>query len=299
MINPAAVGAGRDVNGFTLRPVTPEDAESVAHLYNECTTARRAQDGLSLGGAPQSAAEVEVLSQTGSAFLVAEYAGTVAGAVRYRDEEGIAWFDLLAATVAGAGRVLVRAMEMGAQDRGLRLVRLRVPEGSRLPRVFQRWGYHGVLREVVEVNGEPVNMLVLEKRLPLLTVREQRRSDAAAIGELTGTDPWTFEQGARPGWFVASDGDRVIGVISVRDAGGGTATISVPALLVAYRGRGIEVWMIERCASYAETNGYHTAEMALTEGSDALRRPLEDRFWQREPPLFVKRFRSNVRVDED
>jgi GNAT superfamily N-acetyltransferase len=200
--------------------------------------------------------------------------------------------------VAGAGRTLTRAMEMGAQDRGMRLIRCKTPDASGLPDAFQGWGYLGVARSSVEVEGAQVTMLVLEKRLPLLTVREQRRADAAAIGELTGEDPWVFEQGVRPGWFVASDGDRVIGVISVRDAGAGTATIGVPKLQPEYRGRGIEVWMVERSATYAETNGYHTAELALTEETDAQRRALEDRFWQREPPLYVKRFASNQPEEE-
>ena len=108
-----------------------------------------------------------------------------------------------------------------------------------------------------------------------------------------------FEQGARPGWFVASDGDSVIGVVSVRDEGMGTAAISVPILREEYRGRGIEVWMVERSATYAETNGYRTAELALTEETDSQRRLLEDRLWQREPPLYVKRFASNRREDQE
>ena len=186
-------------------------------------------------------------------------------------------------------------MEMRAQDHGLRLIGSRVPERRRLPDVFLRWGYLPVGR--VTVDGESV--LTLEKRLPLLTVREQRRADAAAIGELTGEDPWVFEQGARPGWFVASDGERVIGVLSVRDAGAGTATIDVPMLDLAYRGRGIEVWMVERAATYAETNGYHTAQLALTADTDVHRRALEDRFWQREPPFYLRRFRSPLPPEED
>ena len=184
---------------------------------------------------------VETAIQTGSGFVIAERDDRVGGVVRWQVEEGIAWFSLLLSTVPGAGRTLVRAMEMRAQDHGLRLIRTRVPEHRRLPDVFLRWGYLPVGR--VMVDGESV--LTLEKRLPLLTVREQRRADAAAIGELTGEDPWVFEQGARPGWFVASDGERVIGVLSVRDAGAGTATIDVPTLDPAYRGRGIEVWMVD------------------------------------------------------
>jgi predicted GNAT family acetyltransferase len=108
-----------------------------------------------------------------------------------------------------------------------------------------------------------------------------------------------FEQGSRPGWFLASDGERVIGVVAVRDAGGGTATIDVPRLDTAYAGRGIEVWMVERAATYAETNGYHTAELALTPETDVHRRALEDRFWQREPPQYVRRFRSPLPPEDE
>jgi GNAT superfamily N-acetyltransferase len=300
MIERAALAAGRNVNGFTVRPVDPEDAAEVARLY-ACAVSNPRREALrrALAGAPTTPPEFELMIQTGSAFTVAERDGRLAGAVRWRDEDGIAWFDLLAADVAWAGRTLTRAMEMGAQDRGMRLIRCRAPEDSKLPDAFQRWGYLGVARTSVEVEGEQVSMLVLEKRLPLLTVREQRRSDAAAIGELTGEDPWVFEQGARPGWFVASDGDSVIGVVSVGDAGAGTATIGVPILRGEYRGRGIEVWMVERCATYAETNGYHTAELALTEETDSQRRLLEDRFWQREPPQYVKRFAANQRSEDD
>jgi GNAT superfamily N-acetyltransferase len=190
-------------------------------------------------------------------------------------------------------------MEMGAQDRGLRLLRAHVLDDSRLPDAFLRWGYLTVSRVREQVGGANVTMLVVEKRLPLLTVREQRRTDAAAIGELTGEDPWVFEQGARPGVFVASDGERIVGFIAVKDAGGGSATFSEPLLREDYRGRGIEVWMLERCATYAETNGYHTAELALTPAIDAHRKALEDRFWQREPPLWAKRFTANRRTDEE
>ena len=88
-------------------------------------------------------------------------------------------------------------------------------------------------------------------------------------------------------------------MISVRDAGGGTASIGEPILRDDYRGRGIEVWMLERCATYAETNGFHTAELALTPSTDAHRKALEDRFWQREPPLWVKRFAANRPHDDE
>ena len=39
----------------------------------------------------------------------------------------------------------------------------------------------------------------------------------------------------RPGVFIAADGDRVVGVINVRDGKGGLALISEPALVEDYR----------------------------------------------------------------
>jgi GNAT superfamily N-acetyltransferase len=297
MIERATHDPGRIIGGFTIRAASPDDAAAVAGLYRTAASKPEGRDALP--GAPTTPQAFDLMSQTGSAFTVAERDGEVVGAVRWHDDEGIGWFDLLAATATPAGRLLARAMEMGAQDRGLRLLRARVPEDSRLPDAFLRWGYLTISRQREDVSGAAVSMLAVEKRLPLLTVREQRRSDAAAIGELTGDDPWVFEQGARPGWFVTSDGDRVGGLISVRDAGNATASIAEPLLREEYRGRGIEVWMLERCATYAETNGYHTAEVPLTPLTDALRKPLEDRFWQREPPLFVKRFAANRRTDDE
>ena len=64
---------------------------------------------------------------------------------------------------------------------------------------FARWGYLPISRETGEWADREQVLLTLEKRLALLTVREQRREDATAIGELTGQDAWVFEQGARPG----------------------------------------------------------------------------------------------------
>jgi hypothetical protein len=142
-------------------------------------------------------------------------------------------------------------------------------------------------------------VLLLEKRVPLLTVREQRRADAAAIGRLTGEDPWTFEQGARPGWFVASDGERVVGVISVRDAGAGAATISPPTLAASYGGRNLDLWMVDRSAYYAETNGYHTATLALTPETRVHERALEDRQWFRDGDHYVRRFRLPPAPEDD
>lgn len=241
-----------------------------------------------VAGLDLDVARLAALMQTGNAFLVAEVDGEVRALVRIWDDEGIAWFDLLASDFPGAGRALVGAIERGAQDRGLRLARTRIPEEEILIDYFARRGYTGILRE-----GEnDAALLVIEKRLPLLTVREQRRSDAEAIARLTGEDPWFFEQMPRPGWFVASDGDRVVGVISVRDGGGGLAQLREPVLLPGYEGRGLEAWMIDRAAYYAETNGYHTAEVPLTPRTRPLQRALEDRRWSAERDAFVRRFRT-------
>ncbi|MGH2633408.1 MAG: GNAT family N-acetyltransferase [Tepidiformaceae bacterium] len=275
-----------------VRVASAEDGSAVAALYQQSRPA--------LTEAPADASAFEVMAQTGHAFLVAVQDGVVHGAVRFHDDDGIAWLDLLVADVPGVGRRLLRAVETGAQDRGLRLVRTRVPEGSRLPGVFGRWGYLPVAREAAPGGTSAGGaQLVLEKRMALLTVREQRRSDAAAIAALTGEDPWVFEQGARPGWFVAADGDRVVGTINVHDAGGGVAEFREPALLEPYQGRGIEVWMVERCAIYAETNGFHTAELPLTPRTDAHRKALEDRFWERGSERFVRRFLGNMRKPDE
>ncbi|MBE0609262.1 MAG: hypothetical protein IH609_07775 [Dehalococcoidia bacterium] len=268
------------MSAFTFRIATTDDAAAAAALY--------ARSGLA--DAPASAAEFELMTQTGHAFLVAESGVALAGLVRFHDEEGITWFDLLVASVPGAGRTLVHAVIRGAQDRGIRLARSRVPDRWPLPEYFSRAGFLPIGREADPDSGEP--LLVVERRLPLLTVREQRRADAAAIGELTGEDPWVFEQGARPGWFVAADGDRVVGAISCRDAGGGLAGISEPVLRDDYRGRTLEVWMIERAALYAETNGYHTAELPAAPSLDRLRKELEDRLWYLDGTRHVRAFRT-------
>jgi hypothetical protein len=161
---------------------------------------------------------------------------------------------------------------------------------------FGRLGYMPIGRGRTEA-GEPE--LLLERRLPLLTVREQRRTDAEAIGELTGQDPWVFEQGARPGVFVASDGDRVIGLIQCSDGGSGVASFSVPVLDVEYRGRNLEVWMVARASSYAETNGFHSAEMPSDAALDAVRKGLEDAYWIREANLWRRVFFTPRRAEDD
>jgi GNAT superfamily N-acetyltransferase len=170
------------------------------------------------------------------------------------------------------------------QDRGIRFLRMRVPEQGPLPEYFGRMGYLPVAHE-----PGPRPQAILEKRLPLLTVREQRRSDAAAIAALTGEDPWPFEQGTRPGWFVLADGERVVGAVAVRDPKTGVAEVREPVVEEAYRRRGLEVWMLERSAIYAETNGFHTIQVAATKAIDGYERDLEERRWFKDGAQYVKR----------
>jgi GNAT superfamily N-acetyltransferase len=226
------------------------------------------------------------LLQTGHAFLVATYESSIAGAVRHGQHEGIAWLDLLASSRPYAGAALLQGVEARAQDQGLRLVHVTIGESDRVEAFFSRHGYVPFSRER-DRDGQAV--LRLERRLPLLTVREQRRSDAAAIGRITGEDTWMLEQHVLPGWFVASDGERVVGAINVSDGGAGVGRIAVPALLDSYRGRGLEVWMVERAALHAETGGYHTLVLAGDPRLEPLKRDLEDRRWFRESDGYVKR----------
>ncbi|MGH2609069.1 MAG: hypothetical protein ACRDHF_08265 [Tepidiformaceae bacterium] len=280
---------------FPVRSAEEDDPASIAALFAEV---RAYYPARFVHGLDLAAEEVARLMQTGHAFLLAEREGRLAAAVRHREEDGIAWFDLLASGEAGAGRALVAAVERLAQDRGLRLVRTRIPDLEILEAYLGRRGYVGISRESGD-DGEPA--LVVEKRLPLLTVREQRRADAEAIAALTGEDPWVFEQMARPGWFVASDGERVVGAIGVRDGGDGVARLTVPALLEGYSGRGLEPWMVDRAAYYAETNGYHTGELPLTPETRLLERVLEDRRWFPEGEVYVRRFvgRGEVKRAEE
>ncbi len=258
---------------FRIRAAGPEDAEALAELYA----------GAGLATAPSDATEAARLLQTGATFLLAEDEHGIAGAVRWREEEGVAWFDLLRSLEPWAGAELVQAVGRAAQDRGLRLARARVPEREGVRAYFARLGYLPAARERAE-DGAP--LLVVERRLPLLTVREQRREDAEAIGGLLGIDPWPFAQGRRPGWFVAADGERVVGAIGVTDAGGGVAHVGEPVVLPAYRGRGLEVWLVERARQWAETNGFHTCELPATPLTRGLRRELEDRLWWLEGECF-------------
>lgn len=249
--------------------------------------------------AGMTAAAFDVQLQTGRSFLVAEAGERLVGILRHREDEGIAWFDLLASSVPGAGRALVRAIGRHAQDAGIRLVRARVPDEDRLLDFFGRLGYLTVGREGGK-GGDPA-WLTVERRLPLLTVREQRRADATSIAVLTGDDPWRYEQGPRPGCFVAADGDRVVGFVAVRDRQGGTAAMTVPVLLAGYERRRLELWMIGRAVTYADTNGFHTVELPATPATDALRRDLEDAFWfheAAEPERYVRRLRPEAIEDD-
>jgi predicted GNAT family acetyltransferase len=274
---------------FTTRAATPDDAEAVAVLIDRAFRSQRALFPEALEA--DTAAGFSVLLQTGHAFLLAEAGESLAGAVRHRDDEGIVYFDLLAAAIVGAGRELTRAVDRLAQDRGIRLVRTRIPETGRLADIFARWGYLPIARRPAK-EGDGLTQLELEKRVPLLTVRDQRRADADAIARLAGIDPWPFTQGVRPGWFVLADGDRVAGVISVRDGGDGTAEITSPCISRGYGGRGLDAWMLERAATYAETNGYHSARTAATESFVAQSRTMEERRWFREGDTFIRRFRD-------
>lgn len=281
---------------FAIRIADSDDAPALAALLAEAFADANA---CYPEPSPPSADDLAVRMQTGEAFLLAELPGEIAGALRWhRDEDGIAGFDLLAARVAGAGRALIRTVEARAQDGGLRLVRAELPDEPRLAGYFAALGYLPVGRTIADFRDESVAILTVERRLPLLTVREQRRSDAAAIAALAGEDPWPFEQGARPGWFVASDGDRVVGVIQSRDAAG-VAAIREPVLAPRYEGRGLDLWMVEHAAGYAGTHGSHTAELPLTERTTTLLAALEERGWDLDQGRgsYVKQLGGGVRED--
>lgn len=270
---------------YTFRLATGDDGPTVAALYRDA----------GIPGAPTASGDFERLVQTGNSFLVAEAEGRIDGAVRSWDEEGIGWFEHLVSARPWAGAQLVRAVERGCQDRGIRLLRCRCPDVGIFGDYFG-WLGHLPIGRGTDAAGEPE--LLLERRLPLLTVREQRRADAAAIGKVAGLDPWVFEQGALPGWFVAADGERVVGVVSCADAGHGLAQISPPRLVAGYGGRNLELWMIDRATDYAETNGFHTAEMGAAPGLQGVSKGLEDRYWVREGELWRRVF-FTPRAEED
>jgi hypothetical protein len=266
-----------------VRPAVPADAPAAAALLRHAFARHSAM-------LPTLAAMTDedfmIALQTGSEFLVAEHDGAVVGTVRRWAVEGTGWFDALASIRFGAGHALVRAVEHWAQDHGFRTMRASVPETGILPDRFARWGYFGVMREG--------GLLVVERRLPLLTVREQRREDAEAIAAITGGDPWPFTRGHLPGWFVLADGERVTGTVSTDDLGGGAARITEPLLLDEYGDRGLEVWMIERATEDASRRGFHTVEVLASPTLLPLRRDLEDRQWDYDGPgpnaRFQKRF---------
>ena len=272
---------------YSIRQATQDDADAIGWLYDNVR--RMGNVHLFAGAEAPTASTFRVMLQTGSFFLVAEWAGRSVGAIRTWGDEGVAWFDLLVSGRGGAGRALLRAFEAGAQDGGMRLARGRVPDAPLFPEYFTRRGYQPVARETVA--GGPI--WTLERRLPLLTVREQRREDADAIASLTGEDPWPLSQGSRPGHFVLADGARIAGFIKVVDGGAGHARLTEPVLAEGYTSRKLEVWMIERAASDAGNRGFTTAEVGPALALGVLRRELEERQWfidgspNRDP--FVKR----------
>lgn len=256
-------------------------------MYDDVRSAGNAH--LFVGIEAPTASSFRVMLQTGSFFLVAEWSSLSVGAIRTWDDEGVAWFDLLISGRGGAGRALLRAFEARAQDGGLRLARGRVADAPLFPEYFTRRGYQPIARETAP--GGPI--WTLERRLPLLTVREQRREDAEAIASLTGEDPWPLSQGSRPGHFVLADGARIAGFIKVRDGAAGRARLTEPVLAEGYTSRKLEVWMIERAASDAGNRGFTSAEVGPAPALNALRLDLEERLWfidgspNRDP--FVKR----------
>jgi GNAT superfamily N-acetyltransferase len=276
------------MTSFHVRPAVPEDSAEAARVV----AAAFAGLGESFPEAPAiDASRFELLLQTGSDVLVAEHDGRLAGVVRRWQEDGVAWLDLLASARAGAGRALLRAVEHGAQDRGCRTVRLEAADVRGLPDFFQRAGYSPVSRTKTLAGH---SMLTMEKRVPLLTVREQRRGDGPFIERLTGRDGWLFDQQPQAGWFIAADGEHSAGVVWVQDHGAGVATVATPLLVPGYEGRGLEVWMIERAALWAETNGFHTLELAVDGTTKPLERTLEDYGWfvAAERAAYVRRARQ-------
>jgi hypothetical protein len=56
--------------------------------------------------------------------------------------------------------------------------------------------------------------------------------------------------------------------------------------------------MLERAGTYAETNGYHTAEAEAVPDLEPLKRDLEDRRWFREGDVWRRVF-FTPRADDD
>ncbi|GBD23939.1 hypothetical protein HRbin29_01612 [bacterium HR29] len=268
-------------SGFIVRAAEPADAPTAASVVREaygdllesCPAAAEAAD----------AERLAMLIQTGAAVLVAEGQSGIVGAASWREDDGAAWIEFAASVQPRAGRALVRTIERRAQDRGLRFARVAVVEGSRAQAAFAFWGYTPVARR----EGVARPLLVLERRLPLLTVREVRRADAEALASLTGRDAWFFAELARPGWYAAADGERVVGVVWAerREA---DWRVGGPLLLEEYRGRGLERWMLERAAQYAAMHGAQRIVAAASPLLIPLARELEERGWQREGDRFVR-----------
>lgn len=266
---------------FLVRGASSEDASALAELIRKAFG-----DLLEAYPAAAEAADagrLALLLQTGAKMLVAEDDRGAAGTVRWWREEGVAWFDLLASRRPFAGRTLVRAVERLARDLGLRLCRAAVLEGSRAERAFSFWGYFPVQRR--QERGR--SFLVMERRLPLLTVREARREDAEVLSRLTGRDPWFFATMRPPGWYVAADGDAVVGVCWV-ERGGTEWSVGDLIVLPEHEGRGLEAWLLEWAAFYAATHG---AERLRVQRSPLLERhapELEARGWRPEADAFLR-----------
>ena len=255
-------------SGFVIRRAEPGDVAECAAVLAACYTLP-----------PATATDLAGWMQTGTTLFVALREDRVCAMVRHWSDEGIDWFDLLASTWPWGGVALIRHLGHFAQDRGIRLVRTVAPDEPAFEGYFGYSGFRPVGRRTGP-DGEA--LLVFERRVPLMTVREIRRSDADDLARLTGGDPWDFQYTLRPGWFVLSDGDRFAGYVRVREAGRGVGEISPPVVLEGYEGRRLELWMIERAAYYAETNAYHTLTLALTPSLQALRLDLEAAGWVRE-----------------
>jgi len=202
---------------------------------------------------------------------------------RHSSDEGVDNFDYLASVRPWAGLALVRFLGRYAQDRGIRLVRTTAPDR---PEFEDYFGYSGFrpIRRFEGDDGE--DRLVLERRVPLLTVRGMRRTDADDLARLTGGHPWDFQQQIRPGWFVLADGEAFAGFISVRQTEPGCGTIDTPVLLDGYAARRLELWMVERVSHYAETHGMRSLELVTSPGLEALARDLEDAGWVRSGALW-------------
>jgi hypothetical protein len=264
-----------------VRAFQPDDAACVDDLWRQAFAGFEqeysgAEEALAMGAAR--------LAATGWKIFVAESrrSGGCTGAVRWWDVEGVGWFDLLVAAEPFAGRDLVREAERWSQQRGLRFLRAQVPPEPGLAAYFSFLGYR-------EVGVERDGVRTLERRLPLLTVREQRRGDAEAIAALTGADSWPFEQGHRPGWFVLADGERVVGAVAAREGAYGEAVVETLALAEDYRDRRLEPWMIARAGTWAATNGFHTVRIPADLVAPALERDLEEIGYFADGPEYVCR----------